>query len=212
MPCCEQTRSRQCGASMVSIGRPVPAAAARSGLVQGATGSLVAECPRTPVRLSRTSESTGPAQSLLRARPCCSPSSGRPSMTTTLAALTDSPAPGLYGAEQTATLGGSNRREPFGRGRPKGAVGPRMKRLMLACSLMLLAITASGCTDRYSTRAAVGSGAGGALGAYVGSEVSGQTGAVIGGGLGAAAGSLLAAETYPRPNKRRRKYHRRYDD
>jgi hypothetical protein len=83
---------------------------------------------------------------------------------------------------------------------------------MLSASMSILAITASGCTDSYTTRSAVGSGAGGALGAYVGSEVSGQTGAVIGGGLGAAAGSILAAETYPRPNERHRKYRRRYKD
>jgi outer membrane lipoprotein SlyB len=63
-------------------------------------------------------------------------------------------------------------------------------------SLLLIVIITVGCTDRYSTRAAVGSGAGGALGAYVGSELAGQTGAVIGSGLGAAAGSVLATETY----------------
>ena len=133
-------------------------------------------------------------------------------MTTTLATRPDSPVPGLYEAEQTSILGRSNRRKSLRRGGLNGAVAPRMKRLVLAVSLVLLAITTCGCTDSYSTRAAVGSGAGGALGAYVGSEVSGQTGAVIGGGLGAAAGSLLATETYPRPDKRRRHYHRRYDD
>jgi hypothetical protein len=150
-------------------------------------------------------------------------------MTTTFAARPDSPVPDLYGTivhgavpprkmtplfdrKQTSTLERLNRRESRRRGGLNGAVAPRMKRLMLAVSFALLAITASGCTDRYSTRAAVGSGAGGALGAYVGSEVSGQTGAVIGGGLGAAAGSLLATETYTRPDQRRRKYHRRYDD
>jgi len=133
-------------------------------------------------------------------------------MTKTVAARPDSPAPSIYGATLILNLGRSNGRESLRRGGLKGAVAPRMKRLVLAVSLALLAIMASGCTDSYSTRAAVGSGAGGALGAYVGSEVSGQTGAVIGGGLGAAAGSLLAAETDPRPDKRRRHYHRRYDD
>jgi hypothetical protein len=71
-----------------------------------------------------------------------------------------------------------------------------MKTYFFAFSLLVTMISTVGCTDRYSTRAAVGSGAGGALGAYVGSEVGGQTGAVIGGGLGAAAGSVLATEIY----------------
>jgi hypothetical protein len=197
---------------MVTTGGPVPGESARSGFVQGAAGSLATECPHTWVRLSRTLGLTGPSQAPSRARAPCSPSIGRPSMTTTVSARPDSPAPGLYGSEQASTLARSKRRESLPRGGFNGAVAPRMKRLVLTVSLALVAITASGCTDSYSTRAAVGSGAGGALGAYVGSEVSGQTGAIIGGGLGAAAGSLLATETYPRPDKRRRKYHRRYDD
>ena len=84
--------------------------------------------------------------------------------------------------------------------------------MLLAASLVLLAVTAAGCMNSYSMRSAVGSGAGGALGAYVGSEVSGQTGAVIGGGLGAAAGSLLATSSDPGPPRHRSKYRRRYDD
>lgn len=71
-----------------------------------------------------------------------------------------------------------------------------MKALLRALPIALLMITTYGCTDSHSTRAAVGSGAGGALGAYVGSELNGQTGAVVGGALGAAAGSVLAEETY----------------
>ncbi|MGB5833396.1 MAG: hypothetical protein WBG92_15570 [Thiohalocapsa sp.] len=130
-------------------------------------------------------------------------------MTTTLAARPDFSASGLYGSEQIpTTLGRSNSRASLRRGAFNGAGQLRIQRLVRALSLALLAITASGCTDSYSTRSAVGSGAGGALGAYVGSEVSGQTGAVIGGGLGAAAGSILATETYPRPDERRRQYRR----
>ncbi len=133
-------------------------------------------------------------------------------MTTTLSVRPDFPASSLYGSEQISTLKRSSSRELLHRGGFNGTGELRMKRLVRALSLALLAITASGCMDSYSTRSAVGSGAGGALGAYVGSEVSGQTGAVIGGGLGAAAGSILATETYPRPDDRRRDYRRRYDD
>lgn len=71
-----------------------------------------------------------------------------------------------------------------------------MRRGLNVLCLALLMITTYGCSDRYNTRAAVGSGAGGALGAYVGSELRGQNGAVIGGALGAAAGSVLATGTY----------------
>ena len=133
-------------------------------------------------------------------------------MTTTLAVHLDSPAPILCEYEQMPTLGRPNGPEEPCQGGFNGARAQKMRRLVLTVSIAFLAITAAGCTDRYSTRAAVGSGAGGALGAYVGSEVSGQTGAVIGGGLGAAAGSILATETYPRPDERHRKYRRRYKD
>ncbi|MGB5735411.1 MAG: hypothetical protein WBM40_13320, partial [Thiohalocapsa sp.] len=126
-------------------------------------------------------------------------------MTTTLAVRPDSPAPSPYEYEQIPTLGPSNGREAPCQDGFNGAPRQKIRRLVLAVSIAFLAITASGCMDTYSTRAAVGSGAGGALGAYVGSEVSGQTGAVIGGGLGAAAGSILATETYPRPDERHRK-------
>ncbi len=71
-----------------------------------------------------------------------------------------------------------------------------MRGYLRVFTLALLVITTYGCTSQHSTRAAVGSGAGGALGAYVGSELGGRTGAVIGGGLGAAAGSAVATESY----------------
>ena len=133
-------------------------------------------------------------------------------MTTILAVRPDSPDPEMHEYGQIQTSGRSGGREAPCQGGFNGARGQKMRRLVLSISITLLAITASGCTDSYTTRAAVGSGAGGALGAYVGSEVSGQTGAVIGGGLGAAAGSILATETYPRRDERYRKYHRRYKD
>ncbi len=71
-----------------------------------------------------------------------------------------------------------------------------MRGYIRVLTLAVLVISAYGCTDRYATRAAVGSGAGGALGAYVGSELGGRTGAIVGGGLGAAAGSAVANESY----------------
>jgi len=50
--------------------------------------------------------------------------------------------------------------------------------------------------DELNTRALVGGGLGGALGALIGSEVGGRNGAILGGGVGGALGSIVATDGY----------------
>lgn len=74
--------------------------------------------------------------------------------------------------------------------------------LILATALALPAAA-----DGLNTRAAVGGGLGGALGAFIGSEVAGRSGAILGGGLGGALGSVVATDSYREPRYVEHRYY-----
>jgi hypothetical protein len=83
-----------------------------------------------------------------------------------------------------------------------------MSRPSRAIFLILAVLAAPVFADDVDTRAVVGGGLGGALGAFIGSELGGRNAAILGGGLGAAAGTAIATEPYPRYDEYRGRYDR----
>lgn len=71
-----------------------------------------------------------------------------------------------------------------------------MKKTLVRLLGALILMTSPAFSDELSTRAAVGSGLAGALGAFLGGELAGRNGAILASGLSAAVGAAVATSGY----------------